>query len=388
MSPKVTNYEIQRVDTGVIYSTTNLSYTVQGLIPKSAYQFRIRTKYSGFTSSWSNNVNIVTPMSIPAKPAFNNNSFTHDTINLSWNSVEDAEIYEVMETNTGVVKSTSGTNIAFSNMTPSTNYVFKMRAKNTAGYSNWTENYYVTTLNEPKAPTISGINTTDTTCGVSWAEEINAIGYDIERLDTGVIYSTTNLSYSVENLEPKSTYQFRIRTKYNGFNSPWSNSFNATTSVSKPIVPTIENSTFTHTSISLTWDCVEDAETYEVQVVNTGEIVSTTNTNITFNELLSSTEYNYKIRAKNVVGTSIWSNNYSVTTGIEPPESTILLAESNESNMQNIKWDSVARAEGYEIDCNGIVTIINGGNNTNYLNENLVPNITYNYKIRAFNFKW
>ncbi len=219
----------------------------------------------------------------------------------------------------------------------------------------------------------------------SWAEEINAIGYDIERLDTGVIYSTTNLSYSVENLEPKSTYQFRIRTKYNGFNSPWSNSFNATTSVSKPIVPTIENSTFTHTSISLTWDCVEDAETYEVQVVNTGEIVSTTNTNITFNELLSSTEYNYKIRAKNVVGTSIWSNNYSVTTGIEPPESTILLAESNESNMQNIKWDSVARAEGYEIDCNGIVTIINGGNNTNYLNENLVPNITYNYKIRAFN---
>ncbi len=165
MSPKVTNYEIQRVDTGVIYSTTNLSYTVQGLIPKSAYQFRIRTKYSGFTSSWSNNVNIVTPMSIPAKPAFNNNSFTHDTINLSWNSVEDAEIYEVMETNTGVVKSTSGTNIAFSNMTPSTNYVFKMRAKNTAGYSNWTENYYVTTLNEPKAPTISGINTTDTTCG-------------------------------------------------------------------------------------------------------------------------------------------------------------------------------------------------------------------------------
>lgn len=70
MSPKVTNYEIQRVDTGVIYSTTNLSYTVQGLIPKSAYQFRIRTKYSGFTSSWSNNVNIVTPMSIPAKPAF------------------------------------------------------------------------------------------------------------------------------------------------------------------------------------------------------------------------------------------------------------------------------------------------------------------------------
>ncbi len=105
----------------------------------------------------------------------------------------------------------------------------------------------------------------------------------------------------------------------------------------------------------------------------------------TFTNLEPDKEYSFKIRASNIVGTSPWSNDYVVKTAIAPPDATSISITSNQNREQYLTWNLAPRAESYEIDCNGTQITIDSGNTNGYNNQNLIPNKTYNYKIRAVN---
>ena len=74
-----------------------------------------------------------------------------------------------------------------------------------------------------------------------------------------------------------------------------------------PTVPLNLVATAADTTITITWDPVANASSYEIEldetVINNG-----TNTSYTHTNLTPGTQHNYKVRAKNLSGTSSWSS--------------------------------------------------------------------------------
>lgn len=80
---------------------------------------------------------------IPNSPAFKSAEISHNAITLAWEKAKETSFYEILFED--VVYSTiKGNEFKFTDLKPQTKYMFKLRAVNNKGYSNWSEQSYTT----------------------------------------------------------------------------------------------------------------------------------------------------------------------------------------------------------------------------------------------------
>ncbi len=129
-----------------------------------------------------------------------------------------------------------------------------------------------------------------------------------------------------------------------------------------------------------------------VQVATVGaNITSYSNTG-----LLASTSYNYRTRAYNAAGDSVYSNTASAVTldaPAIPAAPTNLVAAAVSKSQIYLSWtDNATNETGYRIErCKGstctnfalVATV--GANVTTYSNTKLTANTTYRYRVYAYN---
>lgn len=221
---------------------------------------------------------------------------------------------------------------------------------------------------ELDAPTVTA-ELSDKSVVLSWEAVPDATEYEIYRSTDGedgedfpILATVTDVSYTDTSLTPGSTYAYKVRAvKVSGSRAD-SGEFSAvqTVTVPKPPEPApepdsglmapkitvkVNNEMYTEHTIFISWKAISGAAKYRVYRSTDNEsferIITTSKTGFTDSDIISGTVYYYKVRA---VSENDEAGAYSsVKSGMLPEAPKIYF------DGENVKWDAVPGAVGYEV---------------------------------------
>ena len=141
------------------------------------------------------------------------------------------------------------------------------------------------------------------------------------------------------------------------------------------------------TTISLTWDAVPNATSYNVYNGETVVVSGLTVTSYTVEGLTAGTEYCYNVTAVNEIGESEHSTEACATTlavPTAPAAPTNLVATATGQTTISLTWNAVQNATSYNVYSNENV-VASGLTATSYIVENLTAGTQYCYNVTAVN---
>jgi hypothetical protein len=104
-----------------------------------------------------------------------------------------------------------------------------------------------------------------------------------------------------------------VRTNSDAGEGEWGPLLIVSTKPDNPAVPTNIAASSTISNVLVSWDMVDGADAYEIEVdgvvIEIGSV-----TNYLHSAILPNTLHNYRIRSKNVAGCSLWSELISIST--------------------------------------------------------------------------
>ena len=317
----VTGYEVKiaaagkvdRVET--VSLAEGLSYTIDSLDANTEYSLSMRSKNSNGSSGWSTALKVTTASPTPA--GLRKTSATDTIISLTWNAAAAATGYDVKIVVAGVddreevVPSTSGVSHTVSGLTPNTEYTLFVRSKNSNGASLWsTGGTAIKVTTAPPAPSNFSAAATSTSLTLRWNAAAGAAGYDVKQGASGTETAVSSgTSHTFDSLISNTEYTLYVRAKNSSSASEWS----SLTARTMPTPPSGLSATATSTSLTLTWNAVAEATSYEVKRGADGlAVIIAADTSLTFSlifgSLTAGTEYTLYIRSKNGRGASDWSS--------------------------------------------------------------------------------
>lgn len=282
------------------------------------------------------------------------------------------------------VKSTSK-KITVTGLTQNMQYAIKAKAKNseaTGIETAFSTPITGTTLAQPPANInlVKGINFIK----ITWNAVSGASGYDI-KVDGNVLNVGAALSYTHSGLQAESTHTYSVRTRNAGGTGQWSSpELDATILPNPPGTPKITdtNTKTTQTTITISWDAVAKATSYEIEA--DGKNIGTdSKTTYTDEGLSPDSLHKYRVRSKNAGGESEWSAVTDISTLPIPPEIPAKFKGIPTVKSITLSWEAAERAEGYYIEMDGSIREVKLV--TSYIFDGLSANSSHTYRIRAWN---
>ena len=276
-----------------------------------------------------------TPLNPPATPViFRSTSKTKNSITLEWLTVFNAiDGYEIQYRKVGdeewKTMTTTDTTVTISGLLVETPYEFQIRASNAAGKSDWSKGIF--TVTSPLVPPVTPTNfrctiKTKDSITLQWNSVNNTTGYEVQyrksNSEEWTSVSITGTTTRLSNLGSDTEYELRIRAINNDGHSSWSTSIFVTTDIDPLVLPGIPTN-FRETgktlnSVTLAWNVVANATSYEIQYRKSGSQAWTnipiSGTSTTVSELTENTTYEFQVLALNGNGKSLWSESVFVTT--------------------------------------------------------------------------
>lgn len=372
-------YEIE-LDGNEIETVSDSVYAHKGLEENTQYQYRVRTiKTDETTSDWTEVIKVTTSQSQAGVPKNISADATEDSISLCWDAVEDADEYEVEIDQDSTVNTVENT-YKHSGLQPDSHHTYRIRSKNSGGYSAWSQAINKTTLSDTdKIPSNIRAESTSTTISVQWDSVDGIDSYEIQ-IDGNVIKTIIETIYKHENLLPNTTHSYRVRTVTNGVKNPWSTAIIKATESDDSGVPQNLLSASTENSITITWDEVIGAECYEIEL-DGGKIETISENVYQHVNLSANTMHTYRVRTIKDGEKSEWSCELSASTlsGNAGIPSNIKV-ETLEKSI-NISWDAVAGAISYDVEKDS--NVVNVGNVLTFQHTGLQPGTSHIYRVRA-----
>jgi titin len=397
-------------------ATTYTDNTVQ---PQTRYFYRLRAVNAAGPSGYSSVVDATTPAGPPASPQnLVATAVSTTQINLSWTTIATATNVLVERSPNGndgwsQIASLTGdaTSYADQGLTPNTRYYYRIRATNASGTGPYSNVADATTPDAPPAAParLSATAVSFSQINLQWADlSGNESGFQLERSLNGndgwtkVADVAANVTtYSDLNLSPRTRYFYRIRAINAAGASTYSNVADATTPDSPPATPARLTATASSTmQINLSWADLSDNETgFELERSADGVTftkiadVEANGTTYQNTGLAPNTRYYYRVRAKNAVGISAYSNVADAITPDVPPASPARLTATAISPTQvALAWADLSTNEsGFQLErgssATGSFTKVAdiSANATTYTDNNLTDATPYCYRLRAVN---
>jgi hypothetical protein len=225
----------------------------------------------------------------------------------------------------------------------------------------------------PGVPATIETETTSSAVQITWGAVEGALGYEIEA-EGAIVYSGSATSFTHTPLSPNTVYTYRVRATAEGIDGNWSEAVSGLTNVAVPL--NLEFSYGTD-SITVQWDTVPGADTYEIEV--DGDL-TTLGTEPTFvhEGVIPGTEHIYRVRALREGVSGDWTESVTKALAAQIPGNVTAVPSSNAIALT---WDPVIDAVGYDIEADG--HLISLAPLTAYLHNNLESNTLHSYKIRA-----
>lgn len=263
------------------------------------------------------------------------------------------------------------------------------------------------TVTPAKITKLNQSSVTATSMTVSWSKANGATKYALYKYNDSTKkwdrISTSKTSYSYSNLPLGSSCQFRIKAyvkvgKTNIY-GPMSSTFTFKTLAPSP-VSTLNVSSSTKNSVTLSWQKAANANLYKIYSYNSAKktytlLASTSALSYTVKNLSANSEYSYAVKSciKNS-NKELLCTSYSKTLSFATAPSTVSGLSANDKDITAktilINWNKLSDVDGYEI-----LYCIKGGawqpavkisnsNTLSYQFENLENAKEYQFKIRAY----
>ncbi|REK75632.1 fibronectin type III domain-containing protein [Paenibacillus paeoniae] len=376
--PEATSYQIE-MNNMLISVGNTLSYTSQLLAPNTVNSFRVRSERDGIYGAWTELTSVRTSMIPPEKPALVSATASSKSVTVTWNSVSDALRYDLLWDGV-IIALGKTTTYQVKDLVPGTKHTFQIRSVSGGGNSGWSAVQTVDTkVAAPSTVLVLTVDTQDTSVQLSWTEDVDASGYEIEA--DGLLIRTGKLNYiEIKGLTPHTNHQYRVHAVNEIGSGNWSQMAEATTYLLK--APGNITDTSEETSIEYNWMASPNATSYDVEFDNQIHSVQTTTFKAT--GLLIESNHKLRVRASNATGKSAWSEvNYSSTL----PQRPIVPSQINvipNNNSVYLSWGQVAGSTGYDIELDGIV-VVDAFNETSYTDTELETFSLHTYRIRSRN---
>lgn len=368
--------------TPVWITLTGKKVSVKGLSPSTAYSFVAKARNAEnietAASSAASGTTLIAP---PNSPANIFATATDKTITVSWDAVSGAVGYDV-EADGTVVNNGTATSYTHSSLNPGTPHTYRIRARNAGGPGNWSSGITKSTLpGSPNIPANLNAIPLSTSITVTWNNVPGATGYDIE-VDGELVSNGPNTNYVHSSLTPGTHHSYRVRSINPGGKSDWSGTVNATTLLDTVPVPVNLTAVPALNSISLSWDAVEGASGYDIEVDGIS-FDNSTRISFTQNGLAPGTQHIYRVRAKKGGINSEWSaavvSSTLANTFGTPANFTAI---ANNTSVV-LSWEPVPDAAEYDVEIDG--TVRNNGSEITCVHSGLAANSNHTYRVRARN---
>ena len=378
----------------------------------TSHSYRVRAYTATGTSVYSNTAVAVIPL--PAPATLTATAVSGTQINLAWQDLSGNEDGFRIERCAGagctsfVEIATVGPNVttyANAGVTAGTAYNYRVRAYNAVGNSDYSNVAVV-----PLAPTslTATAAVSGTEIDLAWTDNAtNEEGFRIEYCAGvgctafGEIATVGTNVTTYQHFSPASgtSHSYRVRAYTTTGTSVYSNT--AAAVIPLPAPANLTATAVSGSQISLAWQDLSGNEDgfriercfgagctnfFEIATV-AANVTTYANTGLTL-----SGSYNYRVRAYNVAGTSAYSNTATATNSMPVPP-TNLTATTVSSGQIDLAWtDNATNEDGFRIErCQGVgcttfteITTV-GANVTTYQNTALTLDISYSYRVRAYN---
>ncbi|MFZ5968691.1 MAG: fibronectin type III domain-containing protein [Bacillota bacterium] len=360
-------------------SNAGKKITVKGLSINTAYIIKAKAKnQEGIETAFSANI---AGQTLASPPTNITTEAAQQSITVMWSGVSGAAGYDI-EADGVVINNGTFTTYIHEGLAPNTQHTYRVRTRNASGPGNWSNFVTKSTLPDPPAvPANLRISATQTEISITWDAVVAAAGYDIE-VDGDVIDNGSSTSYVHKELQPLTEHTYRVRAKNPGGISAWSELTTTFTLPNPPVTPTNIAAQATKTTVTITWDSVDGATAYEIEV--DGLIIDNDDLTAYLHEGLEPySGHTYRVRAKNAGGKSPWSGKIDITTYPEEPDTPNSVMTTADETSITVTWYKVAFAESYEVEIDG--NVVKAVSDTNYVHTDLTQNSQHSYRVRAKN---
>ncbi|MCG3110724.1 MAG: fibronectin type III domain-containing protein [Candidatus Manganitrophus sp. SB1] len=337
--------------------TTNHSQQVTGLLPATLYHYRVRGRdgAGNLATSGDRTFTTAAPPDTTAPTLSNiaasNIASTSTVITWSTNETATSQVEYGTTTSYGASSALGATPVTshsrtLSSLSPATTYNYRVISQDGAGNISVSGNRTFTTSATPDttAPVLSGIavgNVASTSVVISWSTH-EAATSQVEYGPTTAYGSLSTLnttllaahSASLTNLQPATTYNYRVISRDAAGNTATSGNNSFTTAAPSssdtigPVLSAIDAREMTTEGVTIHWGTDEPA-TSEVEYGLTAGYENSTGVNATLSNshsrilsgLQSNTVYHYRVKSADALGNLSVSADHTLTTN-PPTDST------------------------------------------------------------------
>ncbi|CAL1294957.1 unnamed protein product [Larinioides sclopetarius] len=399
-------------------NTTNTIYTIKWLSPHTKYFIRVRAFIVGSTGNWTETLAVTTLPGVPSVPE-NVTEIEVDSVSIEiqWTepspstgpiqfyTVQWSESLNLLEFQQAV---TNATSYAIKNLIPLTSYDISVSAATDAGVGNWTPAIQVKTKDPVPPENFRNVSASSSSISLEW-DEPNIykgrgimVAYSIRWNSLKFPYTfspnTTDLSMTIDGLEPKTRYMFAVQGWSEKGSSAWTPSLLLETEVGVPFMPgNVKEDEVTNTSILVKWDEPRPIrgpiEMYSIKWQEGSNEILQKYTNVSFfliEQLIPYQIYSIQVSAKTQAGFGNWSDPITVRTNAGIPFRPGNVKEDEVTNTSIlVKWDEPRPIRGpiemYSIKWQeGSNEILQKYTNVSFfLIEQLIPYQIYSIQVSA-----
>lgn len=394
------------------------SHTAERILSRSdGHLILIQTKNNGdvtFDIFDGSSFSQLAPAVLATPTPLSANIVSATRVDLNWYDISGETGYRIERRLTGSGSwSLLGTTVAGmttyidTTVSVSNSYDYRVLATNTEGDSAPAEVSGVALLLPSTPSNFTAVPESAFEVELSWDAAAHATSYRLERkLSSSTNWSiidtvdAANLHYTDSQLDPNTSYDYRI-VAINGIgDSTASVQQNIVTDYATPTTTTFQYLTANATSIYLEWSHANYGDTYSLERRLSGlsdwTVVATLGAqynNWTDNNVSPETSYEYRIRARNTAFNGPYSSIRNVTTAelLPPNQPSAASAITISASAIEVTWNDVADETGYRIErtTDGTpswTTIADLPANTNvFLDTEVEEYFEYFYRVIAIN---
>ena len=368
-----TSYKVYR-DSSLIASPTTNAFTDTNLADRT-YLYEVSAVDDAGESTSKASVSATVNNLAPSAPTNLSASVNADSVNLSWDEVNDTTSYNIYR-NSSLIASPTTNAFTDTNLADGT-YLYEVSAVDDAGESTSKASVSATVNNEPPtAPTNLSASVNADSVNLTWDTVNDATSYNVYR-DSSLIASPTTSAFTDTALAD-GTYLYEVSAVDEAGESTSKASVSATINNEPPSAPTNLSATANGSNINLSWDTVNDATSYNVY--RDSSLIASPTTNAFTDTALADGTYLYEVSAVDDAGESTSKASVSATVNNEPPAApTNLSASVNQDNV-NLTWDTVADATSYNVYRDSSLI---ASPTTNAFTDTALADGTYLYEVSA-----